>query len=94
MSYYICPKCSHNDHIFGEDGAYVLCHNHNIEFLGKLPLHKAIRENSDNGKPYVCLEKDDNINDSYFSIAENLLNEIDKLPNCSSLDSIGVKLKN
>ena len=94
MSYYICPKCGNSDHIFGEDGAHVLCSKNNIEFLGNLPLHKSIRENADNGKPYVSLDKSDNINDSYFSIAENLLNEIEKLPNSSSLDSIGVKLEN
>ncbi|AIT08694.1 sodium:proton antiporter [Candidatus Francisella endociliophora] len=94
MSYYICPKCGHNDYIFGEDGAHLLCGKNNIEFLGNLPLHKAIRENSDNGKPYISLEKDDNINHSYITVAENLLNEIEKLPKASSLDSIGVKLEN
>lgn len=94
MSYYICPKCGHNDHIFGEDGAHLLCGKNNIEFLGNLPLHKDIRENADLGKPYVSLEKDDNINSSYMTVAENLVNEIEKLPKASSLDSIGVKLEN
>lgn len=94
MSYYTCPKCGNSEHIFGEDGAHLLCGKNNIEFLGNLPLHKDIRENSDNGKPYVSLEKTDNINDSYMNIAENLLNEIEKLPKASSLDSIGVKLEN
>jgi ATP-binding protein involved in chromosome partitioning len=94
MSYYICPKCGHNDHIFGEDGAHLLCGKQGIEFLGNLPLHKNIRENADLGKPYVSLEKDDNINTSYVSVAENLLNEVEKLPKASSLDSIGVKLEN
>jgi ATP-binding protein involved in chromosome partitioning len=94
MSYYICPKCGNNDHIFGEDGAHLLCGKYSLEYLGGLPLHKDIRENSDNGKPYVSLKKDDNISASYNSVAENLLNEIEKLPKASSLDSIGVKLEN
>ena len=94
MSYYICPKCGHEEHIFGEDGAYSLCNKNNIEFLGNLPLHKDIRENADKGKPYVSLDKNDNITISYINIAENLLNQIEQLPNASSLDSIGVKLEN
>ena len=93
MSYYICPKCGNSEHIFGEDGAHLLCGKNEIEFLGNLPLHKSIRENADNGKPYVSLEKNDNINNSYMSVAENLLHEIEKLPKASSLDSIGVKLE-
>lgn len=94
MSYYICPKCGNSDHIFGEDGAHLLCGKNNIEFLGNLPLHKDIRENADHGKPYVSLDKNDNINTSYMTVAENILNEIEKLPKASSLDSIGVKLEN
>lgn len=94
MSYYICPKCGNNDHIFGEDGAHLLCGKNKIEFLGNLPLHKSIRENADNGKPYVSLDKDDAINTSYMTVAENIINEIEKLPKASSLDSIGVKLEN
>ncbi|WP_150466327.1 Mrp/NBP35 family ATP-binding protein [Francisella sp. SYW-9] len=94
MSYYICPKCGNSDYIFGEDGAHLLCGKNNIEFLGNLPLHKDIRENADYGKPYVSLDKDDNINTSYMTVAENILNEIEKLPKASSLDSIGVKLEN
>ncbi|MGQ4006416.1 Mrp/NBP35 family ATP-binding protein [Francisellaceae bacterium CB300] len=94
MSYYICPKCGNSEHIFGEDGAHLLCGKNDVEFLGNLPLHKSIRENADNGKPYISLEKNDNISDSYINVAENLLNEIEKLPKASSLDSIGVKLEN
>ncbi|AEB27835.1 hypothetical protein FTDG_00452 [Francisella tularensis subsp. novicida GA99-3548] len=94
MSYYICPKCGNSEHIFGEDGAHLLCGKNNIEFLGSLPLHKDIRENADNGKPYVSLDKDDSINTSYMTVAENILNQIEKLPKASSLDSIGVKLEN
>lgn len=93
MSYYICPKCGNSEHIFGEDGAHLLCGKNNVEFLGGLPLHKSIRENSDSGKPYTSLAKNDNISESYSSVAENLLNEIEKLPKASSLDSIGVKLE-
>ncbi|GAB4223768.1 MAG: Mrp/NBP35 family ATP-binding protein [Francisella sp.] len=93
MSYYICPKCGNTEHIFGEDGAYLLCGKNNVEFLGSLPLHKDIRENADNGKPYVSLDKDDMITTSYFNIAENILNQIEKLPKASSLDSIQVKVE-
>ncbi|MDE4949230.1 sodium:proton antiporter, partial [Francisella tularensis subsp. holarctica] len=59
-----------------------------------LPLHNDILENAYNVKPYVCLDKDDCINTSYMTVAENILNKIEKLPKASRLDSIVVKLEN
>lgn len=94
MSYYHCPHCGHKDHIFGKDGAHLLCKKNYIKFLGNLPLHKTIRENSDSGKSCISLDKDDIISTSYMIVAENLLTEIEKLPEASSLDSISIKLEN
>ncbi len=51
MSYFICPECGHESHIFGHDGAKKEAENIDCEFLGAIPLHREIRETSDLGTP-------------------------------------------
>ncbi|XP_058471727.1 iron-sulfur protein NUBPL isoform X2 [Solea solea] len=53
MSVFHCPKCQHQTHIFGSDGARQLAHTLGVEFLGDVPLHLNIRETSDRGQPLV-----------------------------------------
>ncbi|KAG7510081.1 iron-sulfur protein NUBPL [Solea senegalensis] len=53
MSVFHCPKCQHQTHIFGSDGARQLAHTLGEEFLGDVPLHLNIRESSDRGQPVV-----------------------------------------
>ncbi len=50
MSFHICPKCGHEDHIFGHGGAREEASKRSVPFLGEIPLNAKIRENSDNGK--------------------------------------------
>ena len=53
MSYYICEHCGTRADIFGHEGARKTAEALNEPFLGEIPLHIAIRENSDNGTPVV-----------------------------------------
>jgi len=50
MSTHICTHCGHEDHIFGNDTVEREAEKRNIPYLGTIPLHKEIRENSDAGK--------------------------------------------
>ncbi len=50
MSYYTCPSCGHEDHIFGHGGARKEAENLGIPFLGEVPLNGEIRAASDAGK--------------------------------------------
>ncbi|KAK3088170.1 hypothetical protein FSP39_015641, partial [Pinctada imbricata] len=34
MSVYVCPKCGHTDHIFGQNGASAIAQDMNLEILG------------------------------------------------------------
>lgn len=36
MSYYQCPNCGHNAHIFGKDGAKRTAEDFNMELLGQV----------------------------------------------------------
>ena len=53
MSYYICPKCGDEAHIFGHGGAKAEAARLSTEFLGEVPLDIAIRQTSDSGEPIV-----------------------------------------
>ncbi|KAF4102342.1 hypothetical protein G5714_017142 [Onychostoma macrolepis] len=53
MSVFQCPKCNHQTHIFGSDGAKELAQTLGVELLGDIPLHLNIRETSDKGQPVV-----------------------------------------
>ena len=58
MSYFICPNCGHESHIFGHGGARREAEKLGTDFLGEVPLHIAIRETSDAGTPIVVEQPD------------------------------------
>lgn len=49
MSFYVCPKCGHEDHVFGHGGAREEAAIRNVPFLGEVPLDAKIRAESDAG---------------------------------------------
>ncbi len=54
MSFYVCPNCGQEAHIFGHGGARLEATRLACEFLGEIPLDIAIRTNSDAGTPIVA----------------------------------------
>jgi ATP-binding protein involved in chromosome partitioning len=54
MSFYICPNCGHEAHLFGHGGARAEAERLAVPFLGEIPLDIAIRETSDAGEPIVA----------------------------------------
>jgi ATP-binding protein involved in chromosome partitioning len=56
MSYFVCPKCGERHDIFGHGGAHHEAEKLGVPFLGEVPLHMAIRETSDAGRPVVATE--------------------------------------
>ena len=58
MSYFVCPKCGERHDIFGHGGARQEADRLGVPFLGEVPLHMAIRETSDAGRPVVATEPD------------------------------------
>ncbi len=51
MSFYICPSCGSRDEIFGHGGAETWASEHEIPFLGRVPLHAQVRAGGDAGLP-------------------------------------------
>ncbi|HHH44613.1 MAG TPA: iron-sulfur cluster carrier protein ApbC [Gammaproteobacteria bacterium] len=69
MSIHICSECGHEEHIFGEGGGERMSEQYDVDFLGALPLDKAIREEVDNGRPSVVAEPEGRIAQIYREIA-------------------------
>ena len=69
MSAYICPKCGHEEDIFGSDGGAGMAAQYGVGFLGEVPLERAIRENADNGRPSVVADPDSAVARAYKAIA-------------------------
>jgi len=51
MSTYICPKCGHEEHLFGHGGVEAEAKRLDIPFLGALPLDISVRLAGDAGTP-------------------------------------------
>jgi ATP-binding protein involved in chromosome partitioning len=71
MSVYICPKCGHAEHIFGEDGMRGEAERLGLPFLGALPLSLAVREAGDAGAPVATT--DSPIAQPYLALADRLI---------------------
>jgi ATP-binding protein involved in chromosome partitioning len=58
MSYYVCPKCSHEADIFGHGGGERMAEELGVPFIGRIPIYQPIREGSDTGVPLIISEPD------------------------------------
>ena len=54
MSTYVCPKCGHEAHIFGEGGVRREAETLGVPFLGELPLSLDVRLAGDGGTPIAA----------------------------------------
>ena len=73
MAAHVCSECGHLEPLFGEAGGQQLAARYEVPLLGQIPLHKAIRENSDAGQPVVVAEPDGPIAEIYRSAAAQLM---------------------
>ena len=56
MSTFICPKCGHEEHIFGEGGVKREAEKQGLPFLGELPLSVEVRLAGDGGVPVAATD--------------------------------------
>jgi ATP-binding protein involved in chromosome partitioning len=53
MSFFHCPNCGHDSHIFGHGGARTEAMRLGVPFLGEVPLLLDVRQAGDSGQPIV-----------------------------------------
>ncbi|KAK3794848.1 hypothetical protein RRG08_056686 [Elysia crispata] len=73
MSIFVCPCCGHQENIFGQDGGTNLAHEVGATVLGRVPLHRSIRELSDTGQPVVISQPDTPHAQVYKEMAEKVI---------------------
>lgn len=69
MSYYICPNCGYEDHVFAHGGAQVESLKRNVSFLGEIPLNASIRTQGDRGIPITAAQADGEYATIFLEIA-------------------------
>ena len=79
MSAFVCPKCGEETPIFDKGNAQRAAGQHNIPFLGGIPIELAIREGGDSGAPLVIGKAETLGKAAFKTIAEALIEELEKL---------------
>ena len=71
MSTFICPKCGHEEHIFGDGGVRREAERLDLPFLGELPISVEVRLAGDGGVPVAAT--DSPVADAYRRMARRLM---------------------
>jgi len=72
MAVHVCSNCGHAEHIFGEGGGQRYAEGRGIAYLGALPLHIAIREQADSGRPTVVADPEGPLAGLYKDVARQV----------------------
>jgi ATP-binding protein involved in chromosome partitioning len=78
MSYYACPNCGHEEHIFGHGGVKSWAARLGVPFLGEVPLHIDVRTAADDGTPIVLEKPDHPAARAFTQIAEKISAQLSK----------------
>ncbi|QUC23742.1 uncharacterized protein UV8b_07983 [Ustilaginoidea virens] len=77
MSLFTCPHCHGETSVFGSnERVKKLCKEHEIEFLGGIPLHPSIGDDGERGKPTVISEPSSERASSFLQVAQAVLAKI------------------
>jgi len=71
MSTFICPKCGHEEHIFGDGGVRREAEKLGLPFLGALPIALEVRLAGDSGVPVAAT--DSPVAEAYLRMARRLM---------------------
>lgn len=71
MSTYVCPKCGHEEHLFGHGGVRAEAEKLGVPFLGEIPLSLDVRIAGDSGAPVALGEGP--VADAYQTLAKRLV---------------------
>jgi ATP-binding protein involved in chromosome partitioning len=73
MSTFACPDCGGEHDIFGSGGGRTFADEHEMPFLGTIPLDPNVREGGDGGQPIV-LDDESETGDAFRTLTENVAN--------------------
>jgi ATP-binding protein involved in chromosome partitioning len=76
MSYFVCPECGHQAHIFAHGGCEVVAERLRVPYLGAIPLHEVIRVTGDEGVPVVVGQQGSAEAEAFQNVARKLAGQI------------------
>ncbi|KKA29876.1 hypothetical protein TD95_004944, partial [Thielaviopsis punctulata] len=77
MALFTCPNCQHESHVFGaNERMEALCRDHDIAFLGDIPLDQAIGHDADTGRPTVAVDPTSKRAQAFFDVAKQVARKI------------------
>ena len=79
MSYFLCPHCKQQSHIFRHGGAKSEAQKLEIPFLGEIPLESAVCESGDSGVPIVISEPESLASHAFEQCASMIIRYINNL---------------
>ena len=79
MSGFLCPHCGKASDIFGKGGVRKDGESFGLNFLGSVPIQLEIRRGTDTGKPVMNDENAVAVHGYYLSIAERLIDSLEKI---------------
>lgn len=77
MSYFVCPHCQQRTEIFSHGGGRAAAQKFEAPFLGEVPLHVAIRQGGDTGRPIVTQAGENAVKAAFNRIVEELIAQIE-----------------
>jgi len=78
MSYYKCPKCGHEENIFGEGGGESLAAETGVPLLVKVPLEIDLVAASDAGIPIVIAKPSSEAAKAFVHLAEEVVKYVER----------------
>jgi ATP-binding protein involved in chromosome partitioning len=78
MSYFACPNCGHEAHIFGHGGARAEAARLGVPFLGEVPLLLDVREAGDSGRPVMMSAPESAGAKAFAEIARRVWESVEK----------------
>ena len=79
MSYFACPKCGHESHIFSHGGAKEKAKELGVDFLSEIPLDMETRQAGDIGKPIVVSNPESPISKEFMSLAAKVAERCERI---------------
>lgn len=78
MSAMACPHCGEMIDLFGKGGGERIAKEHNVPFLGSIPLDPEMRKAGDEGRPFIIRRKDSPSWQAIDMIMEHLVSIVER----------------
>ncbi|HWQ66591.1 MAG TPA: Mrp/NBP35 family ATP-binding protein [Methanospirillum sp.] len=77
MSGLVCPHCGDTIDLFGSGGGERIAKEHNVPFLGSIPLDPEMRKAGDEGRPFIIKRKESATWQAIDDVMEHLVRVVE-----------------